>query len=45
LIERDLQRGEEMFTEKAPAVSVAAYDYHLTLAQSPCTVGNPAAKS
>ena len=35
LIERDLQRGEEMFTVKAPAIRIAAYDYHLTLAQSP----------
>jgi hypothetical protein len=35
LIESDLQRGEEMFTLKAPVIRVAAYDYHLTLAQSP----------
>jgi hypothetical protein len=35
LIERDLQRGEQMFAKAAPRVRVAAHDYHLTLAVSP----------
>jgi TraM recognition site of TraD and TraG len=35
LIERDLQRGEEMFASGTPSIRIAACDYHLTLAQSP----------
>ena len=35
LIERDLQRGEEMFAGGTPSIRIAAYDYHLTLTQSP----------
>ena len=35
LIERDLQRGEQMFSELAPRIRLAAHDYHLTVAQSP----------
>jgi hypothetical protein len=35
LIERDLQRGEQMFSELAPRIRLAAHDYHLSVAQSP----------